>query len=131
MSKILHAIRILLTLVAFTAAGVLMAPATAEPAPARAPAKATARAPASTAALAYRGQVNVNTAGVKMLMRLPGIGKTKARRIVAARPFAGPEDLLRVKGIGRGTLKKLLPLLKFEGPSNLVKVRRGRAQRGR
>ncbi len=118
MSRILRTLRIVLTVAAFATAAALMVPAGAEP----------ARGPAATE-LAYRGQVNVNTAGIKMLMRLPGVGETKARRIVKARPFAGPEDLLKVKGIGRGTLKKLLPLIKFDGRSDLVRIRKKKSTR--
>jgi competence protein ComEA len=49
--------------------------------------------------------VNINTAGVKELMTLEGIGKTVATRIVEYRqkngPFARPEDLRRVSGVGK------------------------------
>ena len=117
MSHIFRMLRIVLTLAVFGTAAAMMMPAGAEP----------ARRPA-VAEIGYRGQVNVNTAGIKMLMRLPGVGETKARRIVKARPFAGPADLLKVKGIGRGTLKKLLPLIKFDGKSDLVKVRKKAAR---
>ena len=55
--------------------------------------------------------VNVNTATVKELKTVPGIGKVIAERIVEykenERAFNTIEDLLNVKGIGKETLEKL------------------------
>jgi competence protein ComEA len=48
-------------------------------------------------------RVNLNTASVEELVRLPGIGPKLAAAIVAERthePFAHAEDLRKVKGIG-------------------------------
>jgi competence protein ComEA len=48
-------------------------------------------------------RVNLNSASVDELARLPGIGAAKARAIVEYRseePFRKPEDLRKVKGIG-------------------------------
>ena len=54
------------------------------------------------------GKVNVNTADVAELTRLPGIGDVLAARIVAYRVAHGPfrtlDDLVSVKGIGPSTL---------------------------
>jgi len=59
------------------------------------------------AALALARQVDVNTATVVELERLPGIGPSLARRIVEDRVAHGPfqrlEELQRVKGIGPQT----------------------------
>ena len=50
--------------------------------------------------------VNINTAGVKELMRLEGVSRRVAERIVQYReargPFKQPEELRRVEGIGHG-----------------------------
>lgn len=58
-----------------------------------------------------RGPVNINLASEAELLRLSGIGPTRARAIVAYRqsrgPFASVEELLRVPGIGPATLARL------------------------
>ena len=63
------------------------------------------------AALSASRQVDVNTAGVAELERLPGVGPALAGRIVAEReargPFRSAEDLARVRGIGPKTLQHL------------------------
>ena len=63
------------------------------------------------AALALARQVDVNTASVAELKRLPGIGPSLARRIADDRatrgPFHRPEELQRVKGIGPQTYDDL------------------------
>ena len=77
------------------------------------------------------GVVNVNTASADELMRLPGIGPSKAAAILALRErlsgqrFGRVEDLLRVRGIGRATLRKLRPLVALSGATTLAEPRRG------
>lgn len=55
--------------------------------------------------------VNINTASVEKLSRLPGIGDMLAERIVAYRELHGPfdaiEQLLNVEGIGEGKLNAI------------------------
>jgi len=62
----------------------------------------------ATAALAA---VNINTADVKELTSLPGIGWSKAAAIINYRTehgdFTTPDDLVKVKGIGGKTLGKI------------------------
>ena len=62
--------------------------------------------------------VNINTATVKQLQTLPGIGQKGAQAIVADRkingPFRIPEDLMRVPGIGAGTVSEILDYITVE-----------------
>ena len=62
--------------------------------------------------------IDPNTAGEEELDRLPGVGASKARRIVEDRqvngPFANAADLARVPGLGPGSVKRLEPLLRFD-----------------
>jgi len=55
--------------------------------------------------------IDLNTADVYELQRLPGIGEKRAQAIVADReehgPFQSVEDLTRVSGIGEGVLAGL------------------------
>ena len=52
------------------------------------------------------GTININTADVKELMRLEGVGRRVAEKIVEYRehhgPFQKPEEIRRVEGIGSG-----------------------------
>lgn len=50
--------------------------------------------------------VNINTADVKELMKLEGVGRRVAEKIVEYRgahgPFKKPEEIRRVEGVGSG-----------------------------
>jgi competence ComEA-like helix-hairpin-helix protein len=60
-------------------------------------------------------KVDVNTADVEELTRIPGIGPKTAEAIVAYRKDVGPfktvEDLIEVKGIGPKKLETIRPFL--------------------
>jgi len=100
----------------------LASPAAAAPG---APAPSPSAAAATTTAPA--GVVNLNTASEVELLRLPGVGPSKAAAILALRQqmkgFKKLEDLMRVKGIGRKTFRDLQPMLRLEGPTTLVEKR--------
>jgi competence protein ComEA len=55
--------------------------------------------------------ININTASVKELTHLPGIGKQKAEAIVAYRAekgeFGSINEVTKVEGIGKSTLAKI------------------------
>ena len=73
---------------------------------------------------AVTGKLNLNTATADQLMLLPGVGPSKAERVVAWRgkhgPFKRVQDLRKVKGFGYKTLKKLEPNLDVKGESTLA-----------
>lgn len=59
-------------------------------------------------------RIDPNTAPADQLMRLPGVGRAMAERIVAERTrsrFVTVEDLDRVQGVGPATLEKWAPFL--------------------
>jgi len=53
-------------------------------------------------------RVNINTASLKELQKITGVGPVIAQRIIEARPFYSLSDLIRVKGIGPITLEKII-----------------------
>jgi competence protein ComEA len=67
--------------------------------------------------LAPGEKININTASVEELDRLPGIGKTKAQAIVDYRnqngSFKTLEDIEKVKGIKAGSFEKLKDYIKL------------------
>jgi len=66
--------------------------------------------------------MDLNRAGIRDLLLLPGIGPGLARRIVQDRrrngPFRSPEDLSRVKGIPGKTLEIVKPMVSAGGSGN-------------
>jgi competence protein ComEA len=66
------------------------------------------------------GRIILNLATEDELTKLPGIGPSRARAIVALRQrlskFRAVEDLLRVKGIGRKTLRRIKPNVVLDRP---------------
>lgn len=65
--------------------------------------------------------INLNTASLKKLITLPGVGPKLADEIIKDREKNGPflqlNDFLRVKGIGPKKLEKIAPFLHFDAPS--------------
>jgi len=118
-----------------TATWLTSSPASAGPSQAAKPAPAPAvvasaphedeeRPARSKGKQALRGKLNLNTASADQLQLLPGIGPSKADRIVAWRQknggFKRVADLRKVKGFGYKTLKKLEPYLDIKGDTTLA-----------
>jgi competence protein ComEA len=63
-----------------------------------------------TVSAASADKVNINTASVKELQKLDGIGRGVAQRIVEYREVNGPfkrgEDLRKVEGVGAATWER-------------------------
>ncbi len=62
-------------------------------------------------------RVNINTADLATLKKLPGVGPVIAKRIIAFREahggFKRAEEILNVKGIGEKTFERLQPLIRI------------------
>lgn len=70
----------------------------------------------------FTGIVNLNTATPEELQNLPGVGPSKAKRIVDHRtrkPFRTVAELVRVKGFGAKTMARLRPFLTTSAPTNV------------
>jgi competence protein ComEA len=65
------------------------------------------------AAQTAKAKVDLNTADLKTIAALPGIGETLAQKIIDARPFKKLDDLSAVKGIGQTKLDGLKGLVSF------------------
>jgi competence ComEA-like helix-hairpin-helix protein len=77
----------------------------------------------SIAPLKLNAAINPNEATLGSLMRLPGVGRSRAQEIIryrtafeaenGLRAFECPADLMEVKGIGPKTAEKMAPWLEF------------------
>ena len=76
--------------------------ATAPAASSKAASSKASAAPAAKAA----GPVDLNTASLKDLEELPGVGEATAKKIVAGRPYASVDDLAKA-GVSKSTIEKL------------------------
>lgn len=71
--------------------------------------------------LTLPSRIDLDTAAAEAIERLPGIGPSLAKRIVANRDSAGPFGCLAaldsIKGVGPAMLRRLDSLVVFSGPS--------------
>jgi len=108
--------RTLLCIAAVVCAGALARPASAD---AHAPVAAVGPVEPVGA-----GTININTATVDELDRLPGVGPTKAAAIAAFREkhglFKRIDDLDRVKGFGRKLIMRIRPFVALAGPTTYI-----------
>lgn len=56
-------------------------------------------------------KMDLNTANIRQLRQLPGIGELLALRIIAARPFRSVDALAHIKGITPKHFAQLKPLV--------------------
>ncbi|MGB9795714.1 ComEA family DNA-binding protein [Fervidobacterium gondwanense] len=60
-------------------------------------------------------KIDINTAGIEELQKLPGIGPTKAQEIINYRtkngPFRSIDEIMNVKGIGKKTFEKMKDMI--------------------
>lgn len=54
------------------------------------------------------GQIDINSASLKELDKLGGVGEVKAQAIIDSRPFDSIDDLINVNGIGEVTLNGII-----------------------
>jgi competence protein ComEA len=87
---------------------------------ARKPGRATSASPSRAQKLTNPGQgtVNINTASVEELQRLPGVGPSYAVRILQFRkengPFTSADQLMDVSGIGPKKFEKIKPFVRLK-----------------
>ncbi|HVO30241.1 MAG TPA: helix-hairpin-helix domain-containing protein [bacterium] len=75
-------------------------------------------------------RVNLNAADATQLESVPGLGKVKAKAILAWRAehrFVVPSDLMKVKGFGPASFEKLKGFLAVDGPAVVGTPPRGTA----
>ena len=70
-------------------------------------------------------KIDLNSASVEELMKLPSVGRKRAEQIIALRtkrPFRRVLELRRVRGIGKKTMQRLLPLVSLGAQPPAAKV---------
>lgn len=61
--------------------------------------------------------ININEASRDELMRLPGIGESRATALIQSRDYEKAEDLRRADGIKDGIIEKIVPFIRFSDPA--------------
>lgn len=61
--------------------------------------------------------ISINRASLSELQNIPGVGPTKAKKILDFRnqngPFNNADDLMEVPGFGKATVAKIIPYVEF------------------
>jgi len=60
-------------------------------------------------------KININTASLKELQKIPYIGSKRAEKIIAGRPYQSIEDIMDVPGFGAKTLEKIRAYITVTG----------------
>lgn len=74
----------------------------------------------------YKGKLNINTATVSELQKLPNVGAKKAVNIVnfrAKSPFNSIEEIMKVKGLSKKIYPKIRDYIKVDGLSDFELVK--------
>lgn len=81
----------------------------------------------------WTGFLNINTAQIEDLLKLPGMNQDTAHNIVAYREtqgaFTSPEDLIHVDGFSYEKIDALRPYIKVEGTTTLAETHSARLMR--
>lgn len=59
--------------------------------------------------------ININSADLETLRKLPGIGKSFAERIIQGRPYSRIEDLLEIQGVGKARFERIKSQVEVPG----------------
>ena len=102
-------------LFAVLTAALLLTPALAQASPPTSSSKPSAStSSASSAGGMNMAKVNVNTASLAQLEKIPGMSAKLAQAVIASRPYKSERDLVKkVKGIGKKNVKKFEGYLTF------------------
>jgi competence protein ComEA len=82
-------------------------PAPAQPGAAKPQPAAGTKEKQEVPKLAPGERININTASLEDLDKLPDVGPVKAKAIIEGRPYKLPEDIMKVKGIKEGIYNKI------------------------
>jgi comEA protein len=84
----------------------------------------------SSAKTISKESININTAGVKVLKKLPGIGSVYAQHIIDYRnkhgAFTSKKELLKVSGIGDARFGKISPYIVLGDLGDAAKMKAGK-----